>query len=60
MRCLPKRKCPLCLEKHLSSFYAEILAKSDLMEKLERERAWREEDFDFILQFLRTVLLKRE
>jgi hypothetical protein len=30
------------------------------MEKLERERAWREEEFDFILQFLRTILLKRE
>jgi hypothetical protein len=26
---------------------------------LERERGWKEEDFDFVLQFLRTVLLKR-
>ena len=34
--------------------------KSDQMEKLERERAWREEEFDFILQYLRTILLKRE
>jgi hypothetical protein len=29
------------------------------MEKLEREQSWREEEFDYVLQFLRTVLLKR-
>lgn len=28
------------------------------MELLERERAWKETEFDFVLQFLRTVLLK--
>ena len=30
------------------------------MEKLEREQGWKEEEFDYVLQFLRTVLLKRE
>lgn len=29
------------------------------MESLEREGAWKEEEFDFVLQALRTVLLKR-
>ncbi|RDW62133.1 hypothetical protein BP6252_11566 [Coleophoma cylindrospora] len=34
------------------------LSVSDQIETLERERGWREEDFDFVLQSLRTVLLK--
>jgi hypothetical protein len=29
------------------------------METLERESAWKEEEFDFVLQTLRTILLKR-
>lgn len=29
------------------------------MEKLERDHGWREGDFDFILQSMRTILLKR-
>lgn len=40
---------PLCVVCH----------NSDQMETLERERAWKEEEFDFVLQFLRTILLKR-
>ncbi|RFU32410.1 hypothetical protein B7463_g3923, partial [Scytalidium lignicola] len=35
-----------------------ICQNSDRIEALEKERAWREEEFDFVLQFLRTVLLK--
>ncbi|TVY48565.1 Cytoplasmic dynein 1 light intermediate chain [Lachnellula occidentalis] len=31
---------------------------SDRIESLEKERSWKEEEFDFILQFLRTILLK--
>lgn len=34
--------------------------KADKIEMLERERGWKEEAFDFVLQFLRTVLLKRK
>jgi dynein light intermediate chain 1 len=30
------------------------------MESLEKERSWKEEEFDFVLQFLRTILLKRK
>lgn len=30
------------------------------MEALERERGWKEDEFDFVLQSLRTVLLKRK
>lgn len=33
--------------------------QADKIEMLERERGWKEEEFDFVLQFLRTVLLKR-
>jgi dynein light intermediate chain 1 len=33
--------------------------QADKIETLEKERAWKEEEFDFVLQFLRTVLLKR-
>ncbi|KAJ5689478.1 hypothetical protein N7462_003870 [Penicillium macrosclerotiorum] len=31
---------------------------ADKIEKLEKEHGWHEEEFDFILQFLRTILLK--
>lgn len=34
--------------------------QSDQIENLEKERSWKEEEFDFILQFLRTILLKRK
>lgn len=30
------------------------------MESLDKERNWRESDFDFVQQNLRTILLKRE
>ncbi|KFX88122.1 hypothetical protein V490_07812 [Pseudogymnoascus sp. VKM F-3557] len=35
-----------------------VCQNSDGMETLERESAWKEEEFDFVLQTLRTVLLK--
>lgn len=35
-------------------------AQADRIDLLERERGWREEEFDFILQFLRTILAKRK
>ncbi|KAI9832140.1 MAG: hypothetical protein M1819_004491 [Sarea resinae] len=35
-----------------------VCQNADKMDTLEKERGWREEDFDFVLQFLRTVLLK--
>ncbi|ODM20741.1 hypothetical protein SI65_03794 [Aspergillus cristatus] len=31
---------------------------ADKIEKLEKEHGWHEEEFDFILQFMRTILLK--
>ena len=31
----------------------------DKIDALETQHGWREEDFDFVLQFLRTVLMKR-
>lgn len=36
------------------------LFQADNIEKLEKEHGWREEEFDYILQFMRTVLLKRK
>jgi len=35
-----------------------VCQNSDKIEILEKERAWKEDEFDFVLQFLRTVLLK--
>ncbi|TAQ84544.1 hypothetical protein B7494_g7122 [Chlorociboria aeruginascens] len=35
------------------------LCVSDQIDVLEKERSWKEEEFDFVLQFLRTILLKR-
>ena len=60
MRCLSECKKSSVCSAVSEEFYADLNDKSDQMEKLERERAWREEEFDFVLQFLRTVLLKRE
>lgn len=31
----------------------------DKIDTLEREQSWKEEEFDFVLQYLRTILLKR-
>lgn len=36
-----------------------FLKQADKIEKLEKEHGWHEEEFDFILQFMRTLLLKR-
>ena len=35
-----------------------VCIQSEKIEKLEREHAWQEDHFDFLLQWLRTVLLK--
>lgn len=39
---------------------ADSVLQADKIEKLEKDHGWHEEEFDFILQFLRTILLKRE
>lgn len=33
--------------------------QADKIPQLEKENGWREEQFDYVLQFMRTVLLKR-
>ncbi|KAJ6260686.1 LOW QUALITY PROTEIN: hypothetical protein Dda_4913 [Drechslerella dactyloides] len=35
-----------------------VCQNADNIETLERERGWKEEEFDFVLQFMRTILLK--
>ncbi len=35
-----------------------VCQNADKIETLEKERGWKEEEFDFILQYLRTILLK--
>jgi hypothetical protein len=30
------------------------------MDLLEKEHGWKDDEFDFVLQFLRTILLKRK
>ncbi|KAL9101245.1 MAG: hypothetical protein Q9163_003478 [Psora crenata] len=37
-----------------------VCYNSDRMNVLDAEQNWREEDFDFVLQFLRTILMKRK
>lgn len=34
--------------------------QSEKMDVLEKTQSWREEEFDVVLQFMRTVLLKRK
>lgn len=34
--------------------------QAEKMEYLEKTQGWKEEEFDVVLQFLRTVLLKRK
>lgn len=53
--CVPK--CEFSWECEGTHSY--LLSQSDHIENLEKERSWKEEEFDFVLQFLRTVLLKR-
>ncbi|MCJ1393389.1 hypothetical protein MMC18_006263 [Xylographa bjoerkii] len=36
-----------------------VCYNSNVMDSLENDHGWREEEFDFVLQFLRTILLKR-
>ncbi|KAF5877539.1 putative dynein light intermediate chain protein [Botrytis fragariae] len=35
-----------------------VCQNSDKIETLEKERSWREDEFDYVLQYLRTILLK--
>jgi len=35
-----------------------VCQNADKIETLEKERGWKEEEFDFILQYMRTILLK--
>ncbi|EEH21653.2 hypothetical protein PABG_03869 [Paracoccidioides brasiliensis Pb03] len=35
-----------------------VCQRAEKIEKLEKEHGWHEEEFDFILQFMRTILLK--
>ncbi|KAI9804395.1 MAG: hypothetical protein M1825_001294 [Sarcosagium campestre] len=37
---------------------AVVCQNADTIEVLEKEQNWKEEEFDFVLQFLRTILLK--
>lgn len=41
-------------------FTGLIRLQADKIEKLEKDHGWHEEEFDFILQFMRSILLKRE
>jgi len=38
----------------------EAFVQADKIDTLEIEHGWREEEFDFVLQFLRTILMKRK
>lgn len=36
------------------------MKQADKIDALEVEHGWKEEEFDFVLQFLRTILMKRK
>lgn len=55
MCCLPRGTCPV-LGRDSDTYGSQ----ADKIEKLEKEHGWHEEEFDFILQFMRTILLKRK
>jgi dynein light intermediate chain 1 len=53
--------CMPCIKtRGAESVVANYYLQADKIEKLEKDHGWHEEQFDFILQFLRTILLKRE
>lgn len=37
-----------------------MLTQAEKMEHLEKTQGWKEEEFDVVLQFLRTILLRRK
>lgn len=51
---------PFGLENLVTDYVGFGSLQADKIEKLEKDHSWHEEEFDFILQFLRTILLKRE
>lgn len=57
MRGLPKCKSvcePLLSAPDLTS------AQAEKMDVLEKTQSWKEEEFDVVLQFMRTILLRRK
>ena len=60
---------PLCVVCHnvrvspcgsIASRSILIPQQADKIDSLQIEQSWKEEEFDFVLQFLRTILMKRE
>jgi dynein light intermediate chain 1 len=49
----------VCCSRPIGGALLTADQQADKIEKLERDHGWHEEEFDFILQFLRTLLLKR-
>lgn len=55
MRCLPERECD-----RVQSWESRVDdAQAQQMEYLEKQSSWKEPDFDLVLQYLRTLLLRR-
>lgn len=53
---VPKRKLTLC-HSHVRGL---IHKQAEKMEYLEKTQSWKEEEFDVVLQFMRTILLRRK
>lgn len=45
--------------KAASGANVDSTKQAEKIEQLEKDHGWREEEFDYILQFMRTILLKR-
>ena len=58
---------PLCVVCHnvcesltIESFTADTLIQAEKINTIEIEQNWGEENFDFVLQYIRTILMKRK
>lgn len=57
MCCVPEREFPPSSEPITRGLTYQ---QSEKMEYLEKTQSWKEEEFDVVLQFMRTILLRRK
>jgi len=58
--CVTGYVCQLISGTFLQTFaLADTVVQADKIDVLEKTHGWREDEFDFVLQYLRTILMKR-
>lgn len=59
--CVVCHNVRFCQQQHRHWECTDVSSQqADKIDSLEVEQSWKEEEFDFVLQFLRTILMKRE